>query len=405
MPDTLQSPDSQKLLQIDYLPSAMESIRVGACEGLMALPRIGMGVGGLLLGVRQKETVTLTGSIDIPCSHSNGPSFNLTDAEKQKTRELIADARDRGVVGWYCSKTRGTMELGDADIALDRELFSAQDAVVLLIRPSTVQPTRAAFFFRDAKGALVKARECDIDQWHEPEKSEKAADGSLVKAAAPVRKPEPEPVREPVRAPATEPAPARVPAPPVALRADVPPVDLPRVDLPRVDLPREDLPRVDAAPRSDVPQREMFALVGAPPRSRRFNSILGGAAMVVLGATAFFTQNAWLPRPALALTSTESNGTLKIRWNAGALRGIDHASLLVNDGGNLQILPLDRFELNQGLLVYTPKSQRVTTKLSAGEVSGIAVWLAPAPSPQETLPADDNPGGSAKNPSGSARKK
>jgi len=60
----------------------MEKIRLQARDGLMALPRVGMGVGGLLLGTRQDGVVRLVDAIEIPCSHTLGPAFNLTDEEK-----------------------------------------------------------------------------------------------------------------------------------------------------------------------------------------------------------------------------------------------------------------------------------------------------------------------------------
>jgi hypothetical protein len=61
--------------------------------------------------------------------------------------------------------------------------------------------------------------------------------------------------------------------------------------------------------------------------------------------------------------------------------------MFVNDGGNLQSLPLDRFQISQGMFIYSPKSERVTAKLSAGEASAIAVWLKPVPAPAVEAPA------------------
>jgi hypothetical protein len=53
--------------------------------------------------------------------------------------------------------------------------------------------------------------------------------------------------------------------------------------------------------------------------------------------------------------------------------------LNVNDGGQLQTLTLDRFQLKSGVLSYMPKSQRVSAKLDAGETSAITAWFAPEP--------------------------
>ena len=87
-------------------------------------------------------------------------------------------------------------------------------------------------------------------------------------------------------------------------------------------------------------------------------------------------------RPPLTLTSSELDGSLVIHWNPEALRGIDHASMFVNDGGQpvpSVIATACRFQLNFGLLSYTPKSKRVTAKLEAGETSAVVAWLLPMP--------------------------
>src|SRR5580658_7914390 len=131
MPETVYLPDAGSPLRIEYSQAAMEQIRKRARDGLMAAPRIGMGVGGLLLGVREDSRIRLLDSIDLPCSHSAGPSFNLTPDEKRESRELVA----------------GTGQ------------------VALVLRPSVLESMRAAFFFRDEKGAVVKGVECDVDEW------------------------------------------------------------------------------------------------------------------------------------------------------------------------------------------------------------------------------------------------
>ena len=151
-----------------------------------------------------------------------------------------------------------------------------------------------------------------------------------------------------------------------------------------------------AQPIRPRPDPDMFAFASPPPRRNKLPLWIGGVAILLaLSAAAWFTQDSWIPRAPLNLTSTEFDGNLVIRWNANAFRGIDHASLFVNDDGELHALPLDRFQLNQGVYRYThgPKSQRVTAKLAAGEDSGIAVWLAPAPPAPPVQPATGATGG------------
>ena len=366
----------------------MEKIRALARDGFMALPRVGMGVGGLLLGTRQDGVIRVVDSIEIPCSHAGGPSFNLTDEEKELVGELIAGAGEPGVVGWYCSKTRGTTTLGDSEMAIYGELFSKPGQISLVLRPSAAEPMLAAFFFRDEKGDVVKGIECHVDEWRPAEAEfEPAAEENVIvkgeataQITAPIAEIEPAPEAEdPVVAPADV-------EKTIPIAANPEPSPLPR-NMPPV-LPAKALP-VQASAVQPMAGPDMFAFTGnAQRRKKRLAWVVGAAAMLAVGAAAFLTQDYWIPRPPLALSSTESNGNLVIRWNVDALRGIDRASMFVNDGGNLQSLPLDRFQLNQGVLIYSPKSERVTAKLSAGETSAIAVWLAPAPAaPTAAIPA------------------
>ena len=85
------------------------------------------------------------------------------------------------------------------------------------------------------------------------------------------------------------------------------------------------------------------------------------------------------------LSTSELDGAVLIHWNAEALRGIRHAQMFVNDGGQPtpSVIALDGLQLNSGLLSYTPKSKRVTAKLVAGEITAIIAWDAPAPAPAQ----------------------
>jgi hypothetical protein len=109
---------------------------------------------------------------------------------------------------------------------------------------------------------------------------------------------------------------------------------------------------------------------------------------LVAGVLAFLTQNFWLPRPPLKLAVSETGGVLTIRWNAPAVRGIDSASLFVNDGGKLRTVALDSFVLKRGFLTYEPISVRVTATLSVGDSRAMIAWYAPTPkSAPNSMPA------------------
>jgi hypothetical protein len=372
----LSNPESS--VRIEYSRAAMEQIRERARVGLMAAPRVVMGVGGLLIGAREHGRILLLSSIEFPCSHSTGPSFSLTADEKAKSGKMIAEAGEpgmfgqAGVIGWYCSKPRGDTVLNEADLEFHGELFPDPRQIALVVRPSILEPMHAAFFIRDRNGALIKAVECVVDEWRPAVTAELKAieaemENLVVSAPAPVETVMPVETTQPDFVPATppdkEPAASEIPVGQHASAATSP---------------------------------ELFGVSGpapphAPRRSAKLAWILGGAAAIAAGGAAFLTQDLWKPKPPLTLNSTELNGDLLIRWNADALRGIDHASMFVNDGGQLHTLPLDRFALNSGLLSYTPKSRRVTAKLNAGETTGITVWFAPEPAPTPPSASDPPP--------------
>jgi hypothetical protein len=258
-----------------------------------------------------------------------------------------------------------------------------REHIALVLRPSTVEPTRAVFFFRGEQDQVVKGLECELEEWHRepivaPPKEEMADEVAEIEPATST---EPEPK-------AADPIPV-VAAEPVAQPSGF--------AIHSVEVPQPAPPPVSPPVRNAAsPAFDMFAFAGKPPRQKKLPLWAGAVAvLLVIALAGWFTQDSWIPRAPLNLSSTETDGNLAIRWNAAAFRGIDHASLFVNDDGELHTLPLDRFTLNQGIFHYThgPKSQRVTAKLAAGEESAIAVWLAPAPpappAPAAAAPAPD----------------
>ncbi|MDP9055264.1 MAG: hypothetical protein M3N93_13340 [Acidobacteriota bacterium] len=331
-------------LRIEYTAPAMRQIRERACEGLIAAPRVAFGVGGLLLGVVDKQDVRLLESIEIPCSHSAGPSFQLNADEMREAREMIAEAEAASrsgssrvsVIGWYCSRTRGDVRLSETDLHLFDELFPAPGAIALVVRPDASGPMRAAFFYRNHTGAIVDGLECLVHE-SDPETPRETRLADILEVAA----------------------------------ADI---------------------RMSAARHITNPETSAvssFEFLQSQRRRRQLLMALGiAAAVLVLALVGYFTSNAWLPRPPLAFTSTEEDGSLLIRWNPEALRGIDHASLLLNDGGQAvpATIPLDKSQLISGLFIYMPKSLRVTAKMDAGEITGITAWFA-TPKPATPKPA------------------
>jgi hypothetical protein len=127
----------------------------------------------------------------------------------------------------------------------------------------------------------------------------------------------------------------------------------------------------------------LFGVPGLmPPRPHRrtnwWMQLMVVAAATAVIAAVYVTEDSWLPKPPLTLTSSEQDGKLSIQWDPAAVRGVRHGFMYVNDGGDLERLPLDRGQLQAGVWNYVPKSHRVTARLEAGEANAVTNWADPA---------------------------
>jgi hypothetical protein len=309
MVESVSLPDGGAPVRIEYSCEAMERIRRRALDAFRANPPL--GIGGILLGTRHmgSKQLRLTGSVELPCSHTAGPAFHLTPPEKIQCKELV-EANAPAAIGWYCSKTSGDAVLSESDLALYAELFPEPWSVALVLRPRAAAQTLAVFFCRAENRDILRLGECELVEWS---------------------------------------------------------------------------PRSSAS--TSVPPG-LFGVPGLqPPRPhRRKNRFLlkatGAAAAIVTAAAAVYvTQDSWLPRPPLTLTSAEVNGTVVFHWNPAATRGSNYAVLYLEDGGDLQTLSLDRRQLKSGVFNYTPKSEHVSARLDAAEGSAVTEWVGKVPAP------------------------
>ncbi len=142
-------PDESLPLAIYCAPGVLTDLEIQATDGLLAMPRTGLGVGGLLLGKQSGERLEILKSVAISCSHAMGPSFVLTPEElaEAKASEEGVD-EECGLVGWYCSKPNGRMVLSENDQALFDALCGERGQVALLIQPRLGHVTLGVFALR-----------------------------------------------------------------------------------------------------------------------------------------------------------------------------------------------------------------------------------------------------------------
>ena len=343
MPTYIKWPELVGGARVEYAPEILERLRLLAIDGLFALPKVGMAIGGLLTGSADLGKVRVSGAIEIPCSHAVGPSFVLTGAELSRACALAFGEGKQQVVGWYCSKPRGELALDAQQAALFAEICPEPWQIGLLIKPSTVEATTARICARTGESEYTPGQPMD-----------------LIEYSPPVRQVVAEVVESEVMPPA---------------------------------------PSMEAVPEPAVPLVQTFKVPvfvePEPARSKRL-FVLSALAGVVFLFILYTYRWSFVPRPPLEVSVVEESGQVTVRWNPEALQGIEEGSIALNDGGQLQTIRLDQRVLISGWIRTPRKSDRVTAKLTAGEVSGLGAWVAPTAQPVPAPAAVAPPPGSAR---------
>jgi len=406
-------------IPVEYSREALERIRNLAVEGLLELPRIGLGVGGLLMGAREDGKTVILDSVGIPCSHAKGPSFSLTEEEHEHALELVRTAGPLAVVGWYCSKTRPPAAMNERDLALYKALCTEPWQVTLLIRPATSATSQVAMCCRDAAGLLIRGGErplevfipepppvvADAEQAETPAVQDPRAariakmtaaikdeSQNKIETSEPVEAPpEAEPgfmkptffspqaaIQQTVNPAITSHSTRKLEIPPVAAEPEVVSAEPsykfsgPLGRKPVTPPPAAALPAIEVEATPSFAPRNLFQFAMPPaPRRRmsRLNWVLIASVIVAGTGAAFFTRHDWLPLPPLHLSAADASGHLTIRWNRDGLPEIDHGTLTFNDGGEAHTILLDRKQLDSGSADYVRKSGHVDALLQAGAVT------------------------------------
>jgi len=143
---------------IEYSRKALDDIRLAVVDAFFSLPRGGAEIGGLLLGRFDDQRLQILDYAPLECEHAFGPAFTLSPKDQERLAERLAESQNRPgdlrPVGWYHSHTRSEIALCDADLEIHNHYFPERWQVALVLRPSTLQPTQAGFFFRELDGSM-----------------------------------------------------------------------------------------------------------------------------------------------------------------------------------------------------------------------------------------------------------
>jgi len=355
-------------IRIHYRNDLVNLISEAAWEGLQKVPRRGLEIGGVLYGERDGDDVRVLEWRPIACEHASGPSFELSERDKEKLRQqlLDTDAAPQGLmpVGWFHSRTKDGVFLSEADIALYQSFFPAAWQIALVVRPHLYDPPRAGFFFREPTGSVQAER--SYGEFELPRRSRRLPVGF-------------DPSNPQVRSPLREGSPDSIsPSTPV-----VTPPPLP--------------PRPEREPRqSPPPEFETSKTVPLehPPRQGHWRVWLAVAIpllviLIVFGAPLVDKSDA----SNVLLQTSDMGGLLLLEWNHSAAPVMAAESGLVRivDGPNAQEVPLSGEELRNGSVTYQHRTGDVVFQLdlmmAGGEMqSEVTRFLGaapPSPSPAE----------------------
>src|SRR5436190_8454172 len=328
---------------------AVRRMETEAIEAFTSLPKRGMEIGGVLLGRTEADGRLIIEDYEpIPCEHRRGPSYLLSEKDKQLFGERILHWRAVGrlrVIGLYRTNTRTGFAPAEEDIALLTEHCPGGQGVFLLVQPALSRPSTAKLFVGDG----------DSDQGFEfplHPSGPASARFRLVKGIAPVS------VTAPVESPsATVPLPIEVPS------ATVP-----------LPIPAEARQVAEESVASPLPEQVIEV-----PQSRRTISkavvsrwLTAVAAVSILAAVLLGLQ-VWRSsrqtvearQAPIGLTVAWSDGSLHLRWdrNSPVLPQATRGLLWIVDGQRRQLILLDSRQLHQGSIQYWPVSRDVEFQL------------------------------------------
>jgi proteasome lid subunit RPN8/RPN11 len=329
-------------------------------DAFYSLPRGGAEIGGLLLGRFADGRLRITGYAPMACEHATGPSFTLSANDFERLAGQLAEARggpaERQPVGWYHSHTRSGVFLSDADQELHRHFFPEAWQVALVLRPHTLRPTMAGFFFREPDGSI-------------------RGEASYAEFALAPRTAQKVPSGEAPAAPAAQPAYRRR-----RFEREGPVIDVTAASE-NAGAAAEAAPEPEPAPPVPLPD---FLQTQPPVSHRRAWALLLAVLAAGGGAAGFATREWWLPGIAafagssgaaaiepLAINAIDLSGQLQIRWRGASIpQGAEGQLEIADSSSARQVIRLDSPHLRAGLFTYARQGQRVDVVLAVRHPDG-----------------------------------
>jgi proteasome lid subunit RPN8/RPN11 len=335
---------------IEYSAEAMERIRRHVLEAFYSVPRGGAEAGGVLFGRRSERRIRILAAAPAACQHLSGPSFILSSEDERALATMLRSGWSDGIpglqpLGWYHSQTRQELSLSGSDVELWHRFFPEAWQVALVVRPTSLNVTRAAFFFREADGSVrTRSSYAEVDLFTAP-------------AAIAESPPElPELILQ-RRLPEPPPPEARRPEP----LAESLPVPMPLEPAPAAPAPEPETPRPAAPKFITEPARRGWAWTAG--------------IVVLVAGVGFFAGRELLTPMGVQLRLERRGSQWLVKWNPGAaaVEAATTGALHVEDGNSNSAIVLDRPRLAAGTAPVEPRSPHLQVRLILRQPNGETV--------------------------------
>lgn len=362
-------------------------------RGFGAMPRRGVEMGGLLLGSVDrsgpKPVVVVEDYEPVPCQHTRGATYLLSDQEAARFRETVAKwapepGRQTCAVGYYRSHTREGLGMADEDLEVFNEMLPDPAAICLLVKPFATRVSQAGIFIRENGGVRAQSsyqefpfRRRELGGGEPASPSSSAEDSphhprsvptvSAAAAAAAAEAGHPHYTTGAAAADASSPFQSR--------RSTTSDMATSSMSMPSITSDDLKLGIPTSAPDPKTGSKIKSGWVWIP---LSFIFMLFGTIVGFMAAISVRNQLPASIRPdpySLHLTVTPAGDSLHVRWDrdAAPIHNQAKGALIISDAGAQKTVTLDADQLRNGSVVYKRASNDVRFRLEVQTGDRVAV--------------------------------
>lgn len=354
----------------------MKKLNIEIMRGFGKTRRRGTECGGVLLGSKASDTLTIQDFKIVSCEYAFGPSYRLSESDEQAFQDAVTNA-GASVVGFFRSNTRDDLTLDDSDRRLLSKLPASQRHVALLLTPFVTKSPIARFFFPSDDGTLNSTREFPfspkLNDAVEEVSPAAAAASAAADSAAPAAVQAAAPVETRTTAPSNSPESMDAPAELVAHDEDD--LALSRVlgrnfaSTPSMVPQRMDAPTFGGLSLREVPSKSGLNTAILAVLFTALTLITGGlSGFQIAGGRVQLTPNIQFKRPdptqawVLGLTVAPAGDRVRVTWNpeSAAAQEATSGKLMIADGtAEPKVIEMPATEIRNGGVLHFPTTNRV----------------------------------------------